>query len=144
MMSSGCLFCLSPVQSKPKIPHLLSMHLKENQQILTSKKLEPASIWHCCLKNDFNYKWIVKIVGNRCSCCSSFGNTRMVSWSQVHFQVQDFFFGGLQLEKVYSLFPPLFETLSRQLSVFWLVSSHMPDSATLTTTTHKINYFVHN
>ena len=35
------------------------MNNKEEQQILASKKLEPATVWHFFLKNDWNNQSIV-------------------------------------------------------------------------------------
>lgn len=51
----GCLLC--PTRSpKPKDSSFTLINDKEQQQILTFMKLEPANLWHFCLKNDWNYQ----------------------------------------------------------------------------------------
>lgn len=38
---------------------------KEKQQILTFRRLKPATVWHFCLKMTENNEWIIKIVSDR-------------------------------------------------------------------------------
>lgn len=48
---------------------------KEEQQILTFKKPEPANVWHHFLRNDWNGSLIIKIGGNL------FSFHRLIDWS---------------------------------------------------------------
>ena len=44
---------------------------KEQQQILTFMKLEPANLWHFCLKNDWNYQNSQQLIFWPTDCHSS-------------------------------------------------------------------------
>ena len=61
VISSGCLFCPNN-SSKLKYVHSTLMYDKVKQMVFTFEKLEPANVWHFCLKNDKNYESIMNIV----------------------------------------------------------------------------------